>query len=401
MRSLTSLIRFSGTITMLTLLSCSFLFCVSAFADTEPNKDVVAVTPFTGNGLAESEEHIPAVATSIFTDSLFHLDQFILVEKSYIDEVLNEVKYQHSGICDVKCAVSIGEQLTANLIVLGEVSKLGTKYILRARIVDVEKATLLKSHYQTCSTQEAILDLIRNIALELATDEDRPSEVHELVSVPDPNQTAEIETTPAEPAEEDEPKLPVWGTVSTDAVIKHRRLKHFVADKRIVVTAHIKDDHNIKAVRCYFRTNHTRKYFISEMKYDKGNRYTGTLPAPSRITERIEYFYLVVNSGNQVYRSQSQYMSASNTDKIPSWQLESASGLLPVYQEIRTDDSALEGFESKISLMTISNQYRYGYVVKGIYSDEPILNEGGFDELLPNIKSAGLVKTKTKMSGKA
>lgn len=66
---------------------------------------------------------------------------FTVIERSQLKKVLGEVELQMSGLVDQEGAVKIGKILSANKVMIGSLSKIGGKYVLDGRIVDVEKGT--------------------------------------------------------------------------------------------------------------------------------------------------------------------------------------------------------------------------------------------------------------------
>jgi len=131
-------------------------------------RELLAVTPFSGKGLTGNDEHLPESVTSVFEDALFQTDKYTLIERAQISRVLEEIKFQQSGLCGVECAVSIGEQLAAQKIILGEVSKFGDVYFIRARIVDVENAKVLDSKSTSCEDLDQLINETQDLALILS-----------------------------------------------------------------------------------------------------------------------------------------------------------------------------------------------------------------------------------------
>jgi hypothetical protein len=138
----------------------------TAFADVG-SREVVAVAPFTGTGLAGAEAEVPEVVSSLVQNSIFQDGGVTVVERAQLVEVLLEVQFQQSGLCDVDCAVDIGSQLEADKVVLGEVTKLGETYIVRGRLVDVAARDILTNASVACVGQDELLAKTPTLALTL------------------------------------------------------------------------------------------------------------------------------------------------------------------------------------------------------------------------------------------
>ncbi len=96
--------------------------------------------------------------TERLTTELIKVNQYIVVERSKVDKMLKEQKFQSSGCVNISCAVEVGNVLGAKYIVVGTISKFGQIYTLDARLVDVESSESLRSADYT--SQGRIDDLL-------------------------------------------------------------------------------------------------------------------------------------------------------------------------------------------------------------------------------------------------
>ena len=102
----------------------------------------VAVMTLEPMGLTEVEAN---VLSERLTNKLVSLKKYIVIERSNVDKIMKEQKFQYSGCTKNQCAVKIGELLNSNYIVIGSVSKFGSTYNIDARIIDVETSEVLTS----------------------------------------------------------------------------------------------------------------------------------------------------------------------------------------------------------------------------------------------------------------
>jgi len=109
----------------------SILITTSLFA-----KDVIAVIELEQKGLTKQEAEI---LTDRLTTELISLDKYQVVERTNMDKILKEQKFQNSGCTDSECAVEIGQLLNSDFIVIGSVNKLGDTYAIDARLIDVSQ----------------------------------------------------------------------------------------------------------------------------------------------------------------------------------------------------------------------------------------------------------------------
>ena len=114
----------------LSILSIT-LFSSPAYAQ---NKPMVAVLPFSPVGVSEAEAQI---LTRLFETALVNTNAFYVIEQTQAGEILEAQEYSLGGCTDEACAVEIGKLLAAENIILGTVSKLGAKFIVTGKIIDV------------------------------------------------------------------------------------------------------------------------------------------------------------------------------------------------------------------------------------------------------------------------
>ena len=89
---------------------------------------------------------------------MIKVDKYTVVERSKVDKMLKEQKFQSSGCVNISCAVEVGNVLGAKYIVVGTISKFGQTYTLDARLVDVESSESIRSADYT--SQGRIDDLL-------------------------------------------------------------------------------------------------------------------------------------------------------------------------------------------------------------------------------------------------
>jgi len=71
---------------------------------------------------------------------------YTIVDRSKMNKIMEQHELQMTGLVDEKNAVKIGKLLSANKILAGTVSKIGSKYVISGRLVDVEKGVASFGH---------------------------------------------------------------------------------------------------------------------------------------------------------------------------------------------------------------------------------------------------------------
>ena len=129
-------------------------------------KDNIAVLELEQKGLTKQEAEI---LTDRLISNLISIDKYQVVERTNMDKILKEQKFQSSGCTDSECAVEIGQLLNTDFIVIGSVSKFGSMYSLDSRLIDVAQGKgLISAEYSKIGEIEILMsEGITSIAKQL------------------------------------------------------------------------------------------------------------------------------------------------------------------------------------------------------------------------------------------
>ncbi len=100
----------------------------------------IAVLPFQGNG--DSQDYVEA-ATDRMVTQLVELRRFRVIERTKLEEVLQEQKLQVSGVVDDRTAVDVGRVAGADAIVVGSVSVIGSTATVSGRLIDTQSSEVI------------------------------------------------------------------------------------------------------------------------------------------------------------------------------------------------------------------------------------------------------------------
>lgn len=241
---------------------------------------------------------------------------FTVIERSQLKKVLGEVELQMSGLVDQEGAVKVGKMLSANKVMIGSLSKIGGKYVLDGRIVDVEKGAA-EYGQKEFTWQESDLDVcvqryVDNILLKMTG---RPVAENRALIV-----KAEKTSEDTGPLERER----VEKTIRTlyDAYV-NRDLDAYLSvvddDARFWCSAYdLKGRNAIKAFRSgtTFRLLDNFSYTSTDMKIEiQGtqatvwNTYSLTfrvIKTGKMITEKARERFLLVKKGNSWYIKENQ-----------------------------------------------------------------------------------------------
>lgn len=116
------------------LLVFCFIFIDFIFAQTQ-EKTVLAVITLETTNISENDA---VTITNFLQQELFFTGRYKLVERAQVDKALKEHERKYPGVCDLKCAATIGKRLSADKVVLGSVGTLGATYTIQIKMLDIE-----------------------------------------------------------------------------------------------------------------------------------------------------------------------------------------------------------------------------------------------------------------------
>ena len=118
------------------------------------NLPLLAVIPLRSLGGVSPEQ--ANTVTSLLETSLVKSTMFQVVEKSEIAEVLAAQEHSAEEFMDETFAIRIGKLVSAGQIVLGTLSRLGNRYFITAKIIDVATGRTLKAENDESDSIESI-----------------------------------------------------------------------------------------------------------------------------------------------------------------------------------------------------------------------------------------------------
>jgi hypothetical protein len=103
-------------------------------------------------------------------EELFKFRRFSLVNRENLLQLMDELKFQQSGLVDEKQAVQLGKGMAANQVVTGRLGPLGGSYILQAKRIDVQSLGTKALGSLKCKQgeEEQLLEQLPALAKKLA-----------------------------------------------------------------------------------------------------------------------------------------------------------------------------------------------------------------------------------------
>ena len=145
------------------ILLLMFSAALSCFAIEEQPR--IAVVPFNAIGVSERDAQ---VLSGLFETALVKTNSFSVIEQNQVKEIVDAQTYSMSGCTDEACAIEFGELLSAEQIILGDVSMIGGKYIINAKIIDVQLGKNIKADNVEAGSMADMTSATELLAFKLA-----------------------------------------------------------------------------------------------------------------------------------------------------------------------------------------------------------------------------------------
>jgi hypothetical protein len=99
---------------------------------------------------------------------LFNTKKYIVIDVSQRQTILEEMEFSMQGCTDETCALEIGKMLSAELIVVGNLSKVGSRYLMSVKMLQTETSRTIGTANGKFKDLDELIDGLTDIAFTLA-----------------------------------------------------------------------------------------------------------------------------------------------------------------------------------------------------------------------------------------
>ena len=155
-------------------------------------KETLAVLDFKTEAVSATEMN---AIVEFLSAELFNTDKFIVIDVSQRQTILSEMEFSMQGCTDDSCALEIGKLLSAELIVTGNLSKVGSRYLMSVKLLQTETSRTMGTANGKFTDLDELIDGLEAIAWKLTGEELTAKDSVEAEPEPEP------EPEPADEAE--------------------------------------------------------------------------------------------------------------------------------------------------------------------------------------------------------
>jgi hypothetical protein len=146
--------------------ACAAIALLIAASAVSREKVAVAVLDFEAKNVTSASAE--AIA-DLFRTELFNTGCFKVVERQRIQKILEEQRFQSTGVTDADQAAEIGRLLNVKKIMIGTVTLLGDIHIINTRIVDVQSGQVeLAEAVESRGGEENLPRVVTELAMKIS-----------------------------------------------------------------------------------------------------------------------------------------------------------------------------------------------------------------------------------------
>lgn len=128
-------------------------------------KPIITVLDFKTEALSLTEMK---TVISLLSSALFNTGKYTVIDVTQRENLLKEIEFSSSGCTDEACALKIGKMLSAEMIVVGNLSKMGTRFVVSTKLLETESGKTMSAADGIYTSMDAMVDGMRDLAGVLA-----------------------------------------------------------------------------------------------------------------------------------------------------------------------------------------------------------------------------------------
>jgi len=130
-----------------------------------PGVTNVAVADFMGKNVSQADA---SIVTDFLRTELVNSKLYKVMDRSNMETVLAEQKFQNSGCTEQECAVEMGKLLNVRRMYVGSLSKLLDSYYVTVNVVDVSTGEIVASYNSDAVSSKKLKDACKKAVAELS-----------------------------------------------------------------------------------------------------------------------------------------------------------------------------------------------------------------------------------------
>ena len=126
---------------------------------------LVTVMDFSIENISKAEGFL---IVDLIISSLFNTGRFRVLDRSQRDNILKEMEFSFADYTDESSQIEIGKLLAADKIVVGSVGKVGNRFILNTKLIDVKTGVTMSTAYNIFESLDELVDGTEKVVTKLS-----------------------------------------------------------------------------------------------------------------------------------------------------------------------------------------------------------------------------------------
>lgn len=147
-------------------LICLCIGLAAGVGSAQPEeRPIITVLDFKASSISTSEVEI---FVDYLTSHIVETNVFRVIDRSQRQSILEELEFAASDCTDESCQLEIGKMLAASQIIVGSIGKVGDRYLLSIKLIDVQTGQTLRSEARNYPRLETLVGDTKRIARDFA-----------------------------------------------------------------------------------------------------------------------------------------------------------------------------------------------------------------------------------------
>lgn len=119
------------------------------------DKPILTVMDLSKEGISDQE----AIFISDYLSScLFDTKAFRIIDRSRRETILEEIEFSNTGCTDENCQIEIGKLLAADKIIVGSLGKIGNKFIMNTKLIEVSTGETISTGHDIFDSMDTLVE---------------------------------------------------------------------------------------------------------------------------------------------------------------------------------------------------------------------------------------------------
>lgn len=144
-------------------LLLSTIILLASFVYAQEDVPLITVMDFKASGISEAEVE---VFVDYISSHILESGKYRVLDRMQRESILQELEFSLSGCTDENCQLEAGRLLQARQIIIGSLGKVGNRFLLNIKLIDVETGETIRTKSEKYSDIDTLIDESKDLVYE-------------------------------------------------------------------------------------------------------------------------------------------------------------------------------------------------------------------------------------------